>query len=276
MKRHGEVPATILPRMIGIGGPPKEGKTRLAATCCRGCPEWFGQKGVYVEIDPDGAGSFLPEDRPLFEKVTLDSSKFLVDELREVIKHPWEKEGRGTVIIDTGSIFGQELLKQIASKRLFGNNVDLGGVAQPSMGDYTGVDTLYFSLLNLQKSRSQTSPINFITLYHDLEVHPEQGRAGESYGGPLVAGKQLTGKVVAYYNAYMHLIKKPLPRKNLGDPQTYERVLHTETRGLWRAGLRTGHRANPITEIKVGEDPADVWREIYNAVNNPIEESKSV
>jgi len=263
MIRHGSMAAPQWPRIIGLGGPPKCGKTRTVGSCLRGAPEWFGTKGVYVEIDPDGGGSMLAEDRVNWERLTVDPKKYIADELAGIIQHDWKKEGFGTVFIDTGSIAAQTLLMQIAAKCLFGNNIDLGGVRQPTQGDYTGVDTTYFKLLNLQKEMSQASGINFITTYHDLEVRPEQGQAGEVHGGPLLAGKAMTKKVVGWYNFYMRQAFEMRPRGgNLASPPVFDRKLYTQTNGIWQAGIRIQDKVNPIPSVVVGEDPAEAWATI--------------
>ena len=51
--------------LIGVYAAGEIGKTRLAAAACRACPEWFGQRAIYVAIDPEAAemGSVLLQKR---------------------------------------------------------------------------------------------------------------------------------------------------------------------------------------------------------------------
>ena len=259
-----------VPRIGGLGGDPKTGKTRFVGAGPRGCPEMFGKKGVYVEIDPDGWQSILPEDRQNWERVTLDNKASLRDELRSVINTPWEKEGFGTVFIDTGSLFCQGLLRQIAAKSWFGANIAIADdQKQPSPGDYTALDNLYFGLLELQKARSLASGLAFWTTYHNHEVRPEPGEPGTPYGGPLLAGKAMTKKVVGWYNTYLRLELRNKTQTDVRAPRTQERVLHTATKGIWLAGLRTGHKQNPIPELIVGDDPAAAWATMYDTLTKP-------
>lgn len=263
MIRHGAMEAVTYPRVIGVGGAPKVGKTRWIMSSIRAVPQWFGRKGIYVEIDPDGAGSALPQDRRMWEKITVDPKNYIGDEIAGIIQHDWKKEGFDTVFIDTGSMLGQTMLTQIASKSLFGNNIDVGGVKQPTMGDYTGVDTGYFKLLRLQDTVAKATGMNFITSYHDLEIHPEPGKAGEVTGGPMIAGKAMTKKVVGWYNCYMRVAFKPIPRGgNLSKPQEYARTVFTQTNGIWLAGVRNGFVVNPHPEIPLGDDPAAAWETV--------------
>lgn len=269
--------APTWPRVMGIGGEPKCGKTRLLGSFIRACPEWAGKKGVYVEIDPDGGGSMLAEDRVNWERITIEPDKDMAEELQAIVKYDWAKEGFGTVAFDTGSIAAQTMLSQIAQKSLFGNNIDLGGVKQPTQGDYTGVDTSYFKFLNLQKAWSQTRGTNFITLYHDLEIRPEAGKAGETTGGPLLAGRAMTPKVVGWYNFYLRLCFEARPRGgNLAAPIIYDRKLYTQTNGIWKAGVRIQDRINPFPNITVGEDPAEVWATIASLYQKELTNAEEV
>jgi len=267
MIREGPIPQNRLPRILGLMGAPKTGKTSLAASCIRACPEWFGTKGIYVEIDPDGSGSMLHADRPNWERVTLDSGKYLKDELMEVVKHPWEKEGVGTVLIDTMSVWSEELLAQIAQLSMFGNNVDIKGIKHPSPGDYSAVDKAIFNVLNEQKARSQKGGPVFLTLFHEHTIEPEAAKPGETFGGPRLAGKKVTDKVVGWYNFMARIAMRPLKRTNLAAPQEYERVLYTATNGIWRAGIRTGDESNPMPETAVPPSRINVWQQLEKHLN---------
>lgn len=257
--------ASKFPGVIGIGGSPKEGKTRFALSCIRGAPEEFGPKGIYVQIDPDGAGSALTEDRPNWEVVIPDPKKELKDELGAVITHPWHKEGIKTVVIDTGSIACKRMLNDLSRHKLFGQNVDLGGVYQATQGDYSGVSNQYFKLLNAQLDQFNMYGTRFITNYHNLEVRPDSGTPGEVKGGPKGAGKAMTADIISWYNCYMRIALDPLPRGgDLSAPRKFERRLYTATAGIWEAGLRTAHKENPHPYFVVGTDPAGVWGNLVN------------
>ena len=267
MKLHGTIAENNpSPRVIGIGGEPKVGKTRWGLSCLRAMPSWFGTKGIYVEIDPDGAGSALTEDRGLWERVTLEPGKYLKDELMGIIRHDWKSKGYGTVLIDTGSIFAEKLLMQIAQKSLFGNNVDVGGLKQPTQGDYAATDKAIFDLLGAQDEVAKATGLNFITLYHEHEVGPEPGKAGETYGGPKLAGKAMTNKVIGWYNSYVRMARRARKRTDLGKPVEYDRVIYTQTTGHWKVGIRTHMVDNPKPEILVTSDPTQAWKELASLI----------
>lgn len=264
--RHGPA-VRELPRVLGLEAAPKVGKTRAVGACLRGCPEWFGTRGIWVEVDPDGMGSILPEDLPSWERITLNPEASIFNQMEELIKYPWDKEGFGTFVIDTGSVLSQNIMDQVATLGRFGTNIDLYGNKQPTQGDYTGVDTLYMKLLNLQRTRSVASKMNFITTYHEREIHPEQGKPGAVRGVPATVGKALGAKIVGWYNFMGRIALKQVRRTNLSDPVTYKRILYTANHDIWEAGIRTGHANNPIAELEVGTDPAELWKKIYEAVN---------
>lgn len=267
MLEVGPIGSNSLPKVIGLMGAPKTGKTSLAAAAPRACPEWFGTKGAYFEIDPDGAGSMLHEDRASWTKYALDAGKYFVSEMLEAINHPWEKHGIGVVMFDTLSVLSEQGLSQIAQLSMFGNNVDIKGDKHASPGDYSALDKAIFKILNAQKTRTQAGGPVFISLFHENWIEPEQNKPGDSYGGPRLAGRKLTDKVVGWYNFMPRIAMRPKKRLNLSQPQEFERVLYTQNHGGWRCGIRTGDPENPIPEITITPDRAEVWKKIEGILN---------
>lgn len=261
-----------LPRVGGLGGAPKNGKTRLMASCLRGAPGWFGERGAYLEVDPDGAGSILQADYSHLDVWHLDPAKPVYDEMKAFIKTDWRAKGISTVIIDTGSTFGRRLLHEVAQLGQFGNNITISGIKHPTQGDYGAAGSLFMRLLEEQTKISVATGVNFWTIYHEQEVRPEPGKPGEILGGPVAIGSKLTKDVVGYYNTYLRMKMQAKKQTSLNVPREYERVVVTQTEGIWLAGLRTAHASNPIKETVLTEDPAQFWHDLYNTLTSKHKE----
>lgn len=264
MIRHGNGAQAKGPATVALTGAGKTGKSRFACAAMRGDPEQYGEKAVYVAIDPEASslGSILPEDREKLEVVTLDGKKDFFAELKGVYEYPWLKEGYNTVITDTMTIWSQEMLAQLTNSGNFSDkHIQLskdGKVFQPMPGDFLGVETLLFSLLRSQLA----SGMNHITLFHEREDRPEPGTPGEPVGGPATVGKASIRKISAWYNTVLRIEVKPKKRTDLKQPLEYERILHTAPHGIWQAGLRTPHLVNPIPMIPLETDPVNGWQKL--------------
>ena len=265
MIRHGTgVPSG--PALICLSSSPKTGKTRLAAAAMRGDPTQFGDRAIYVAIDPEAAslGSILLEDRPHLEVVTLDPKKDAYQELKGILSFDWQKEGIKTVIVDTWTIWAQDMLAALANAGAFSDkHIKLAeGAFQPMPGDFLGMETLTFNLFRIQKA----SGLNCINIFHEREDRPEPGTPGEPVGGPATVGKAMIRKIAGWHNTALRLEVRPRRRTDLSKPLEYDRILHTDNHGIWQCGLRTPHPTNPIPELVVGADPAETWRIIRRAI----------
>lgn len=261
MIRHG-VGTPAGPSIIALESAPKTGKSRLACAAMRGDPETFGDVATYVAIDPESAslGSILMEDRPHLNVVTLDPTKDAYQELKEIFKFPWQKEGIRTVIVDTWTVWAQDMLAALANAGSFSDkHIKLSeGAFQPMPGDFLGMETLTFNLFRLQKA----SGLNYINIFHEREDRPEPGSPGETVGGPATVGRASIQKIAGWHNTVLRLAMRPMRRTDLSKPLEYQRILHTAPHGIWQCGLRTPHLTNPIPEIVVDSDPVNVWQTI--------------
>jgi len=251
--------ASISPALICLYGGGGGGKSRLSAACCRAWPEQFGERAVYVAIDPEteSLGPILREDRPNLERITLDAGKDAFAQLDDIYQFNWRAEGFGTVITDTMTVFSQLLHSQLTNSGKFSDrHIDLGnGMKQPMQGDYLATGTLIGALLR----RQQATGLNHITLFHEQEVRPDAGQPGEPIGGPSTVGKASVRTTVNWYNTVLHAVRRPKKRTDLTKPVEYERVVYTDGHGIWQAKLRTHHPTNPAPEIVMDSDPANVW-----------------
>lgn len=258
-------------QLVLLYGQGETGKSRLVGAAPRANPEIWGQKVVYVAADPEGArlGSILASDRDLLEVVELDYSKDIYAQLEEIYtatkRAKWiADEGFRTIITDTFTVPMRALLAQLADSGRFSEKhirLSDSGRNLPMQGDYMAVGSLMDSLFRAQ----QSGPYNHIVVCHEQEVHPEEGKRGESIGGPTAVGKAAVRLLVNWYNTVLRVSQRPKPRKNLGEKLEMQRVVSTTTNGIWQAKFRCPQPTNPIPEILVEPDPVNVWRAIAQA-----------
>lgn len=258
--RLGTDPTKTGPALICMNGAGEAGKSRLAAAACRAWPERFGPRAVLVCVDPEAEalGPVLLEDRPNMERVVINHNVDVFDQLKDIYKYNWKAEGITTIVTDTMTVATQSMLAQVTNSGKFSErHVDLGGgIKAPMMGDYGAVQTLTMSLLRMQ----QQSGMNHICLFHDQEVRPDAGQPGEPIGGPATVGKAGVRGIVNWYNTVLHIVRRPRKRTDMTKPQEMERVVYTTGHGIWQAKLRTPNLVNPISEILMEPDPANVWK----------------
>lgn len=253
----------LLVNMYGAGG---TGKTRLAAAACRSWPEQFGERAIYLALDPasERLDSVLPEDRGNLEMVGVDIKRDVYTQMKEILTYPWEKEGFKTIITDTMTTVIGILLTQVTNSGKFSDkHIDLGdGMKQPMPGDYLAVNTLTMGLLRFM----QGSGLNCLSLYHEAEVRPEPGQAGEPYGGPATVGKALI-RTIGNLDMTVLRIGMRRPRgAGLGKFEM-ERVVYTDTNGIWQSKLRSQHLKNPIPEVVMEPDPTNVWKKLKEVLS---------
>lgn len=265
--RLGSGAAARGPALICLTGAGEAGKSRLACAAPRACPEWFGEKALYVAIDPEAAslGSVLKDDREHMEVLVLDHKKDVFSQILDIYSHDWTKEGFSTCITDTLTVLAQTMLAQLTNSGKFSErHIELGeGIKQPMQGDYLATQTLLMTLLRKQ----QASGMHHISLFHDQEVRPEPGQPGVPIGGPATVGKASIRSIVNWYNTVLHIVKRQRRRTDLTKPIEYERVVYTTGHDIWQAKLRTPTPSNMIPEIIALEDPANVWQTIDKTIN---------
>lgn len=255
------------PLLINGYGGGGVGKTRLFASCFRGWPEQFGDRGIYVGLDPasERLDSVLPVDRPNLELVGVDMSKDVYAQLKEIYTYNWAAEGFKTIITDTLTTAIGTMLTQFTNSGKFSDkNIDLGnGMKLPQPGDYNAANTLTMGLLRFM----QTSNMNCLTLYHEQEVRPEPGTPGEPYGGPATVGKALVRTIGNLDMTVLRLGVRRPKGTPLGTKPEMERVVYTDANGIWASKLRTPHLKNPCPEIVMEPDPVNVWYKLKEVLN---------
>lgn len=246
----------MLINMFSAGG---MGKSRLMATAMRGWPEQFGSKIACLCADPasERLDSILPIDRQNIIRVGINWEKDIYQQIKDFIRYDWKAKGVLSGSVDTFTTVGGHLLAQITNSGRFSDkHIQLAeGVNQPMPGDYGACNTLIMNLIRFQ----QQSGMNWINLYHELEVRPELGQAGDVYGGPAVVGKALTKTVGNLDMTCIRLGMKRAGQAKLGEKPSYKRVAFTEAQGIWLSKLRSPHPTNPIPEIDMDPDPVNVW-----------------
>lgn len=259
-------------RLVLLYGAGETGKSRLVGTVPRSNPTVWGQRVVLVTADPEGSrlGSTLIEDRPLLERVDLDFSSDIFAQLEEIYsgtkRAKWiREEGFTTIITDTLTIAMKAMLTQLADSQRFSEKhirISDSGHMQPMQGDYLAAGQLLDNLVRVQVS----GPFHHVVVCHEQEVRPEEGKPGETIGGPATVGRAAVRQLVNIYNTVIRLHQRPKQRKSLQERLTMERVAATATHGIWQAKFRCPQPANPIPEIMVEPDPVNVWRTIDRAL----------
>lgn len=243
------------------------GKSRLGASAPRGWPEQFGTKIACLCADPasERLDSILQADKGNVIKVGIDWSKEIFVQVRDFIRYDWKSMGCITGMVDTFTTIGGHMLSQVTNSGRFSDkHIQVSeGVNQPMPGDYGACNTLIMNLIRFQ----QQSKINWLNLYHELEVRPEAGEPGDVYGGPQVVGKALTKTMVNQDITSLRLMQKRIQGKSLGERPTYQRMVVSETQGIWQAKLRSGHLTNPIPEIPMDPDPVNVWHKLKEVLS---------
>lgn len=257
-------------QLVCLYGAGEVGKSRILGAICRAAPQIWGERAVMLTTDPEGEGlgSILLQDRPNMEVVTLELDKDVNKQLEDAYlgkgDMKWIRdEGFKTIVTDTLTIAMRTLLGQLADSGKFSEkHIRLSDSHnQPMQGDFLAVGTLMDGLLRAQKN----GPFNHIVSCHEQEVRPEEGKPGETIGGPATVGKANVRSIVNWYNTVLRVWQKPAPRKDLNSPVTMQRFVSTTTTGIWQAKFRSPQLSNPIPTILVNEDPVNVWREIHTA-----------
>ena len=265
---------TTTPRLFkgAIVSEPKYGKTRLATSL-----PWdeFGEKAAYVAWDAgsEGLDSVLMENREhlVVAEPTgrVVGGKQTFDPHREAITiatKPWAEgwtEVDGTaippvqsIIWDTMTATARDLLAAYADSGVFSGekgdkHMSVGEVgtpyymAQPMMGDYGISQRAVMHILRILFKQ----PLNVFVLFHTDFMEPEG--AGQVTFGPATVGKAAIKSVASMFdNLFMLDVTEKLER---GSPpkRVTQRVVYTDKKGLYLAGLRSPYPKNPIPEIAI-------------------------
>lgn len=254
-------------------GSGETGKSRLLGSLPRSNPDFFcspSGKVVYLAADPEGArlGSILPDDRKYLEVVELDYKKDIFEQLNSLFGGTGDckwvaDEGFKTIITDTLTVAVRAMLGQLADSGKFSDkNIRISrSHSLPMQGDYMAAGRLLDELMRTQ----QAAPYHSIVACHEQEVHPDEGRRGESIGGPAGVGRAAVRLMVNYYNTVLRVHQRPKPRTQIGAKLEMERVVSTTTQGIWQAKFRVPAPINPIPEILVDPDPINVWQKLAAA-----------
>lgn len=193
--------------------------------------------------------------------VQADGRPNSLEEAVAVATKGWSDEfpGAQTLIWDTMTTTGWTLLREYASSGVFSDKhpIRLGKEGTKSwhtnamQGDYGAVQNSIGYILTLL----QTLPMHKIIIFHAKWVEPKEGAPEGIAGGPDVPGSKAVRGISGYFDTVF--------RTDVGlNPETKKAgfVVHTVTKGIWKAGFRT-HRTKQglATTCPIGDDPSEFW-----------------
>jgi hypothetical protein len=258
---------------FGVYGPSGNGKTRLVCSAMRADPDVWGDKALYVAIDPGShkLRSVLPEDRDHLVVHTLGEPGKPLDpylEMAKIIENKTAaKNGCQTVILDTLTTASREILQAIANSGKFSSGkhivIESSGVGKlnvPMQGDYMAAQQSVMHLLRM----FENEPYNLIAVFHDGLFEPEATSSAPAVGGPATVGRSSIAPVAGWFDNLIRLESRSV---GTGASRSVEYVVHTERKGPFLAKLRLPHPTNPITEFKLNPDPVNFWHRIKELSN---------
>lgn len=252
---------------VCIYGDPATGKTPLVMQLPWGS-EYYGE-AIYWAAD-DGSETLRscpPELRKYLHVVKgskgPDGKYDPKRESWEIIMTDWRKKWPGvkTIIVDTMTEVGQEILANIANSNAFSDRHitigDPGGAYThniPMPGDYgASQDEVGFMLKELLKS-----DLHVFVLFHTAIDESNNGTV--IAGGPATVGKATIRKVAKPFDAKLRVEKKQV--FNADTKQAAQCiVVHSEASGIWIGGVRDNKETNPIPEVAIpmGKKLALYW-----------------
>jgi hypothetical protein len=265
------IPGSTYERIL-IYGPPKAGKSRLAAAASRA---GFGPKLGYVCADPPADmlssicaadhGNVLPiEPRPEVK----DGKMPRYDPLKEAVAcatWPWEDEV-GTLVWDTLTSTGDELLAAVAlseqapadsheGRITFGAKGTSSYVVTPSRSDYGSGQGLIRHLLRHLFNQQR----HVIVVCHQGVKEPAAGSGGVAIGGPATIGSSMLEKLSGWFTSSMRVeTKTKVMAGNNGEKvKRTQFVVRTRPHGIWVAGVRTPNE--PMGDVVLDADPVNFW-----------------
>lgn len=260
------MPRIVLPSEIGgetiaISGPSGSGKTRLACAAMRAEPSMWGEKALYIAIDPGSAKlrSVLREDLDHLHPVVLgDEPGKSYDPYEEVLSLV-DSHDYPTTILDTATVLARDTLQALANSGKFSDKhieiskTKIGKMNVPMMGDYGATQSCMF---NVYRAFYGTGK-NLIVLFHEQVVEPDADSSAPTIIGPATVGKASVAATAAWFD---NLIRTEVRTKITGPTKETQYWVHTETKKPYLAKLRLPTPTNPMPEFKLDTDPANFWR----------------
>lgn len=243
------------------------GKTRWACSAMRGYPEKWGDKALYVCIDPgsEELSSILVADLPHIVKEPFGEIGKPTDPYKELVRilesKRAEKEDCKTVILDTVSVASRSILQAVANSGKFSDkHVDIvssgpGKLSLPMQGDYMAAQGMVMNILRMYKE----SGLNIIALFHDGLFEPEATSAAPSVGGPATVGKSALAPVAGWFHNLVRIEAKNVTEAG---KRATKYFVYTEKKGPFLAKVRLRHPVNPIPEFELNPDPVNFWQKL--------------
>lgn len=257
LKRIQEPSNHRLERIL-IYGDPKTGKTRLATSLT----ERFGNL-IYFAADPgsEGLASVLQPKKGQIHIVASapePGKKYdPIDDAFQIAIMDWSKEypNAKTLVWDTMTATSMAVLQHVADTGQFsqGSHIALGtpGTAGrqniPMQGDYMATHNIISRLVDYL-FRQQ---LHIVVVCHATYDEPRDG--GSVEGGPATSGKATVRSFPGKFDSVIHLQRRTVEGKPVVEA-------FTERHGIWSAGIRSGHKINPMPKTVLEADPTHFWQ----------------
>lgn len=271
---------------IGLVGEPKTGKTRFATSLPWG--EYWGEQALYVATDEGAAdldtSSILVANRermiPVVPSTTVrknkDGSESITydphTEAFAIASRNWRKEFPEvkTLIWDTMSQSSKDILRGYANSGVFSGekgdkHVSIGTpgapdyLANPMPGDYSLAQQATDSLIRFLFKQQ----MHVIVLFHIKAVETEGGVVLAF--GPSVAGQASVRDTAALFDNLLRTDSVERLTNDKPPKKTTHYILHTQRKGLYLGGIRTGHDKNPIPELSL-DNPREAWETLTKVI----------
>lgn len=268
---------------IGLEGEPKTGKTRFATALPWG--DYWGEQAIYVAADPGSddlaTSSVLEENRGrlIVVKPSYTTKKIrLKNEEVEIVAYDPHKEAFAiasrnwrkdfpeakTIIWDTMSQTARELLYAYADTGVFmgekgDKHITVGEVntpdfvANPMMGDYSMAQRAIQNLLGFLFKQQ----MHVVVLFHIQAVEADTGQVLAF--GPATVGQAGVRPVASLFDNLLRTDGVEVLTHDKPPKKETQYILHTQRKGLYLGGIRTGHAKNPIPQIVIPEQPRTAW-----------------
>lgn len=252
---------------FGVYGPSGNGKTRLVTSAMRADPDTWGDKALYVALDPGAARmrSILKADRPHLELYVIGEDGKPYDPYQELVRILDEdiatKKGCATIILDTLTTASQDILQAIANSGKFSDKhitIEAKGKGKlnvPMQGDYGAAQRSIMNILRMYEHSNK----NLIATFHDALFEPDATSSAPAIGGPATVGKSSIAPVAGWFDNLIRVESKVVVVQ--GKKEVHY-VAHTERKGPFLAKLRMSEEVNPISEFKLDSDPINFWKKV--------------